>query len=127
VTVILSVYGHQEDENMRVPVLMAVVTLAVSGGCATVRQVLVSPPRTIDRLASNPPDMFVQEDGRAKSGNACLTTIVDPRDNTSLQLVRKVSGQGDYRAPAGKYGVSDTELLRVDCTTTIAVGIVRTE
>ncbi len=112
---------------MRVPVLMTIVALAVSGGCATVRQVLVAPPTTIDRLATNAPDMFVQEDGRPKSGNTCLTTIVDPRDNTSLQLVRKVSGLGDYRAPAGKYGVGETELLRVDCTTTLAVGIVRTE
>lgn len=61
------------------------------------------------------------------AGDLCKNPLVDPRDGTPLTLVRSASGLGDYRVPAGKYGIADPvrELLRVDCGTGRPVGIVR--
>jgi hypothetical protein len=61
----------------------------------------------------------------------CVRQLLDPRDGTRLTLVRSTRRTvgpeflGDYSvAPAGHYGVGAESLLRVDCTTGRAMGIV---
>ena len=112
---------------MRARVLVGVLILAASGGCSTWHKAIATTPDRIDRPATDVPDMFVREDGRPNAGTPCLATLVDPRDKSTLQLVRSIPGQGDYRVAAGKYGASGTELLRVDCATGRPVGLVRGE
>ena len=79
------------------------------------------------RSASDTPPAFVTEDG-VPPVQTCNTTIIDPRDQTRLRLIRSaiIGGayRGDYDAPDGKYGVRRDELLRVDCATGETVGIV---
>lgn len=110
---------------MRVRVLAAAMILAASGGCATVKETLKTTPDTIERPATGTPATFVREDGAPNLGTTCLNPMVDPQDKATVQLVRSRNGQGDYRVPAGKYGVGGNELLRIDCTTGVPKGIVR--
>lgn len=50
--------------------------------------------------------------------------MIDPRDGTELRLVRSQAGRGDYAVPTGRYDVAAGELLRLDCRTGEAIGIV---
>ncbi|HJP56539.1 MAG TPA: hypothetical protein VJ847_05860 [Gemmatimonadales bacterium] len=59
------------------------------------------------------------------SGGGCNSPLRDPRDGTALRLERAITPRGDYAVPAGRYGVGPGELLRVDCNTGRAIGIVR--
>jgi hypothetical protein len=113
------------ETMMRVRVLAAAMILAASGGCATVKETLKTTPDTIERPATGAPATFVRGDGLPNVNTACLTPMLDQRDNTTVELVRSRNGQGDYRVPAGKYGVGGNELLRIDCTTGVPKGIVR--
>jgi len=54
----------------------------------------------------------------------CQSPARDPRDGTSLTLVRSNAGRGDYDAPAGHYGVMPGEYLRLECGTGSVIGIV---
>lgn len=61
----------------------------------------------------------------------CVTRLLDPRDGTRLTLVRSTRRTaspeflGDYAVdPAGRYGGTTESLLRVDCMTGRAMGIV---
>lgn len=110
---------------MRVRVLGAVMILAASGGCSTVKETLRTRPDKIERFATGTPAAFVREDGLPNATTTCLTTLVDPLDKSTVQMVRSRNGQADYRVPAGKYGVGGNELLRIDCTTGVPKGIVR--
>ncbi|BCS34246.1 hypothetical protein TBR22_A34750 [Luteitalea sp. TBR-22] len=110
---------------MRVRVLAATVLLAASGGCATVKDGLKTTPETIVRPATGTPGTFVRDDGTPNLSTACLSPMMDLQDKTTVQLVRSRNGQGDYRVPAGKYGVGANELLRIDCTTGAPKGIVK--
>jgi hypothetical protein len=82
------------------------------------------------RPASGLPNHFLVggKDGAAptepKAEGTCKNPLVDPRGGVSLTLVRSHAGQGDYTVPAGRYGVGKDELLRVDCATGHAIGIV---
>lgn len=58
-------------------------------------------------------------------GEGCRNPMVDPRDGTRLQLVRSAEARGDYAVPAGRYGVGEGELLRLECGTGRVVGVVR--
>ena len=58
-------------------------------------------------------------------GEACRSPLVDPRDGTRLVLSRSSGGRGDYEVPAGRYGVAERELLRVECGTGRPSGVVR--
>ena len=55
-------------------------------------------------------------------GGACQNPALDPRDGTRLVLVRSSGGRGDYEVPAGRYGVSNREYLRLVCATGTVVG-----
>ena len=69
------------------------------------------------------------ESGAARNGTSsssgCLNPMVDPRDGTRLTLVNSQEGRiGDYGVPAGRYGVGGKELLRIQCGTGRAIGII---
>jgi hypothetical protein len=117
---------------MRIHVLAGVLILATAGGCSTVKQTMKETLRTvpeeIERPATATPGTFVREDGVPNLGTTCLATLVDMQDKSTIQLVRTLkSGMGDYRVTAGKYGVGEGELLRVDCTTARPIGIANGE
>jgi len=112
---------------MRARVLVGVLMLVASGGCSTWHKAIATTPDRIDRLATDTPEMFMRDNGAPIRGNTCLTPLVDPRDNSRVELVRSIPVHGDYRVAAGKYGVSGNELLRIDCTTGRTVGIVRAD
>ena len=57
-----------------------------------------------------------------KAGEGCRNPMVDSRDKTLLELRRSANGIGDYRVV--KYGVTSRQLLRIDCATGKAIGIV---
>jgi hypothetical protein len=58
-------------------------------------------------------------------GNACLSPMHDPRNNTEIRMVRAANGQADYKVPDGRYGVGAHQLLRLDCNTGRPLGIVK--
>jgi hypothetical protein len=80
------------------------------------------------RQAHDTPARFTTVDG-VMPEDACRTTIIDPRDQTSLRLARSAQHgmiyRGDYEVPDGRYGVGRGELLRVDCASGEVIGIVR--
>ena len=58
------------------------------------------------------------------AGEGCGSPMVDPRDGANLRLVRAHRVHADYEAPTGRYGVGTGELLRIECNTGRAIGIV---
>lgn len=80
------------------------------------------------RPAENTPVQFVTEEGVAGVADSCASPLLDPRDLTRLRLVRSGSigadHQGDYSVTGGRYGVRSGELLRIDCGSGQALGIV---
>jgi len=111
---------------MRVRVLAGMLILATSGGCATMNDALKTTPESVDRPATGTPSTFVREDGMPNLTTTCQTVLLDLSDKTTIKLVRVLrTKQGDYSVPAGKYGVADDELLRVDCATARPSGIAK--
>ena len=55
----------------------------------------------------------------------CRNPMVDPRDGTRIVLVRSSEGRGDYRVPAGRYGVRPGEVLLIECGTGRVIGVVK--
>ncbi|HEX6307610.1 MAG TPA: hypothetical protein VFZ69_05440 [Longimicrobiales bacterium] len=102
-----------------------VLLLALAAACAYAS----TPSWTggVLRPAADTPVEFVSEDG-TRPENACRNPLVDPRDQTRIRLMRSadVGGRqrGDYEVPAGRYGVGTDELLRIDCASGQALGIV---
>lgn len=84
------------------------------------------PPDSTARPAAGMPESFVAETPAGAAEPAtCRSPLVDPRDGARLVLYRSLAGsRGDYEVPPGRYGVGARELLRVDCTTGAAVGVV---
>ena len=63
-------------------------------------------------------------------GEGCRNPLVDPRNGRALNLVRSKDGLGDYSVLGSQYeletayGVDPRHLLRIDCATGKALGIV---
>jgi hypothetical protein len=112
---------------MRAKVLVVAAVVCAASGCSTVSQVMKTTPERIERPATDHPGQFQLADGTLNSNAACQASLVDPRDKSTISLVRTKHGQGDYKVAAGKYGVAANELLRVDCTVGRAVGVVLAE
>lgn len=104
----------------------SIVLLLVTVACATMPE-MSETDREV-RPAEDTPPAFVTEDGVAPV-QTCNATVIDPRDQTRLRLMRSAviggSYRGDYDVPSGKYGVRRDELLRVDCATGEPLGVVR--
>ena len=110
--------------------LCAVACVIFASGCAANRLTLTND--RILRLAQNVPKSFAVDASIASTANAgqegtCYSPMIDPRDQTHLRLVRSAGGYGDYEVPPGRYGVGAGELLRLDCKTGQALGVVRGE
>jgi hypothetical protein len=112
--------------RVRRPILLGAI-LVILGGCATSSFGTDADARAADDV----PDHFLVgrpgPDATAEPtpGDGCRNPMVDPRDGTRLQLVRSSDNRGDYAVPEGRYGVAEGELLRLDCGTGAAVGVVR--
>jgi hypothetical protein len=80
------------------------------------------------RAAQDVPSAFTTPEG-VMPEDGCRTTMVDPRDQSPIRLVRSaqhgMTFRGDFEVADGRYGVREGELLRVDCATGQTLGIVR--
>lgn len=81
----------------------------------------------IKRPAVDVPERFEAPTGVERTSNACVSPLTDPRDGTTIKMVSSFGGEevGDYSVPAGRYGVEENELLRINCRTGEVLGIVR--
>ena len=65
-----------------------------------------------------------------KADEGCRNPMVDPRNGTTLNLIRSKDGRGDYQvlgeqySLGARYGVDTRHYLRIDCATGKALGIV---
>jgi hypothetical protein len=116
---------------------LAAVALIALVGCASGKKNDMSGP--IVGVPLNLPDHFMVAAsgfGKAtepKPSEGCRNPMVDPKDKTLLGLRRSANEVGDYVVLAGqdggiasgeKYGVTSQQLLRIDCATGKALGIV---
>jgi hypothetical protein len=62
---------------------------------------------------------------KPRPDEGCRSPIIDPRDQTRRARIRSAGGRGDCEPQPLRYGLGDGELLRVDCASGRAVGIVR--
>jgi hypothetical protein len=116
------------------------LSLLALPGCATGRNDLSRP---IVGAPVNMPDHFmvvmsgVARVEEPKAGEGCKSPLADPRGKTVrtiLTLRRSADGKGDYMVDTtgdeslgidGKvYGLTSRQLLRIDCATGKALGIV---
>ena len=102
---------------------------ATLGGCMRATDTFsdLTPLRAGEGL----PALFEPPTGHARvapadtiAGSGCLSPLSDPRDGTELLMVRSSRHRADYSVPAGRYGVQQQELLRVECNTGRPLGIV---
>jgi hypothetical protein len=111
----------------------AFVALLAGAGCASGRS---SVTRPVVAEAKDLPDHFmvvasgIAQRSEPKPGEGCRNPMVDARDGTTLNLIRSKDGAGDYQVMnreyelKSQYGVDSQHLLRVDCATGKALGIV---
>ena len=114
-------------------VLVSAATLAFLAACTSAHGSMEGP---VVAEAKDLPDHFmvvatgIAQKEDPKPGEPCRNPMVDPRDGTTLNLVRSKDGTGDYQALGEqyelhwKYGLDSRHLLRVDCATGKALGIV---
>jgi hypothetical protein len=113
--------------------LAAAAAMVAFAGCVSGPSATLGP---VVAEAKDLPDHFmVAASGVARSeepnpGEGCRNPMVDPRDGTLLHLVRFKDGKGDYQVLnkdfelKTAYGVDSQHLLRLDCATGKALGIV---
>jgi len=114
--------------SMSVPLLFVLVAAGAcsTGGRGSMQSVIQHPPPV------SAPPRFVPADtalvlmpADTLSGEGCLSPLADPVTGVRIVLYRSESGLGDYQAPSGSYGLSDDQLLRLDCNTGRVLGVVR--
>lgn len=82
-------------------------------------------PTTQVRAARDVPEAFVvAEGGVPPRDGTCRSPLTDPRNALQIRFVRSRAGVGDYAVPEGQYGARGDELLRVDCRSLRAIGLV---
>ncbi|MBB1060829.1 hypothetical protein [Marilutibacter spongiae] len=88
-------------------------------------------PANLGPLHGMPPQFQVLDrstgSAHAASGPDCQSPLVDPRDGTRLVLMRSNNGAGDYRPDSIRYGLTISQLLRVDCHSGRPLGAVPAE
>jgi hypothetical protein len=112
---------------------LALFILVALAGCASSRSSMAG---QVVAEAKNLPDHFMvavtglAQKEEPKSGQGCRNPMVDPRNGTALNLMRSKNGMGDYQVLGRQYeldsayGVDSRHLLRIDCATGKALGIV---
>ena len=96
----------------------------VTAGCASSG----GPSAALVSATDTPVAFLVEENGALRpprAGEGCRNPLVDPRTDLRLVLERSEGGHGDYSVPEGRYEVGAGQLLRIDCATGKALGIVR--
>jgi hypothetical protein len=113
--------------------LGAAAAIVAFAGCASGRSSMAGP---VVAEAKDLPDHFmvastgIASSEEPKPGEGCRNPMTDPRDGTRLNLVRTKDGKGDYQVLdrdfelKTAYGVDPRHLLRLDCATGKALGIV---
>ena len=102
--------------------IVALALLTVATGC--VRAYAAGSTETLPvRPATGLPARFVPPDA-ARTDGTCQSPMRDPQTGAELRFVRSAPGLGDYAVPTGSYGARSGELLRIDCRTWQAVGLV---
>lgn len=104
-------------------ILIAITFFILTTGCSVFKN--SSDNNRIIRQAENTPEKFISANGLSLNGNSCISPMIDPRDETQLIMVSSNNGMANYRVSPNKYGLKKGELLRVDCKTGVAVGIVK--
>jgi hypothetical protein len=104
--------------------LAAAALLCAAAGCATFGTSGSFPPDDTARPATELPEAFTPPAGGGDAG-VCRSPLTDPRTGAELRFVRTQGERGDYEVPVGRYGAREGELLRIDCRTWRAVGLVR--
>ena len=117
------------------PVTMLILNtvLSVISGCASSSNAY--PASSPSRSPTGTPEQFmvgtIPPGGtltQPQANGSCRNPMVDPRDGTQLMLVQSQPGAGgqvgDYAVPEGGYGARPGELLRMDCGTGRAIGLV---
>lgn len=110
---------------MKIVKFVKITAFALFAGCASASGAF--PRDDVARPASDAPDRFATDAGApaaASSTAACQSPITDPRSGVKLRFVRTQPGRGDYEVAVGQYGARAGELLRVDCGTLRAIGLV---
>ena len=111
----------------------AAAVLVALAGCASTGANDMSGP--IEGVPLDLPDHFVVarsgigKTEEPKADGVCRNPMIDPRDRTELTLRRSAAGKGDYWPEGGirgkhMYGLTSQQLLRIDCATGKAIGIV---
>ena len=85
------------------------------------------PTESDSSVVTDTPDHFLVVEAATgttsePSGTACRSPMTDPRDGTRLTLVRSNAGFGDYRPDNQRYGLTDNQLLRINCSNGRPVG-----
>jgi hypothetical protein len=109
------------------PIALALSCL-LAVGCASVgRGGSNFPGDDTARPATDVPSRFTVGAAGATppTDGACHSPITDPRSGAQFRFVRADAGRGDYEVATGQYGARAGELLRVDCRTWQAIGLVR--
>lgn len=104
--------------------VMTGVALALVAGCAATG----FPPDTETRVASGLPGRFLFQGfppDVVENPATCRNPVIDPSDGAQLTLLRSDRGRGDYEVTRGRYGARSDELLRIDCASGTAIGLVR--
>ena len=116
---------HRLSLRATVGVLTAFTLFLGSGACVTRRAVAVQPARDLpDHFLVGLPSGSTAE---PVAGEGCRNPMVDPRDGSLLRLVRSAEARGDYQVPGNRYGVGAGQLLRLNCATGVALGVVRND
>ena len=113
----------------------AVTALLLSSSACATASANTYPAGAPVRAAADTPDRFLVGTippggplSEPRVDGACRNPMVDPRDGTRLTLILSQPGEsgqiGDYQVPEGRYGVRSGELLRLDCGTGRAIGVV---
>lgn len=108
---------------MKNAVVKFFVLFALLVSCATINK--SDSASSVVRVALDVPESFQSPDGLSLDRLSCKNPMVDGRNGTKIILVRSVDGKGDYKVPDEMYGVGQGELLRLDCSTGKAIGIVK--
>ena len=111
---------------------LAVLALALVGCASSSRNDMSGP---VVGVPLDLPDHFkvarsgIGKSEEPKADGVCRNPMVDPRDHGELTLRRSAGGKGDYWPEGGirgarTYGLTSQQLLRIDCATGKAIGIV---
>lgn len=98
------------------------VTVLVLLGCGISSNSFTS--EEVIRKAVDTPVAF--QNPKMEEGNkVCRSPLTDPRTGAEITFLRASWPFADFEVPIGRYGVNSGELLRVNCKTGEAVGIVK--